>query len=421
MSLMHDEDACFNYIQSIPGRGGAMSEFFTKRTTVEEMLNMLPRSIWSDAQATWMDPAAGTGVFVACVYFRLMRSLQSIPKQSRSQHIIRKMLFMNDIDARNVSSMRKIFGNNANITQYDAVVDSRLRDKYTIVMCNPPFSIPSANYQTLYHMFVELFIDKCRVLLLLIPSTWFTSARPCLVKMRTDLQGRFDIAKISTFTYYQSQSLFSVPVKVEFGVQYFLKDANHKGRCVLNGKQTRLDEFDIIPLKAVPKSLIQKVTDLESVNSLITSFHIETNDTRLRKSRKPHWVPCHMINGTVEYIHEDEVNAIPGYSDYKVLSPRALHVRVAHFSDVKIIRPYEVCTHSFICFKCSSKAHAINLASYFQTKFTVAMLECRMSSRTVSHSSFNWIPNPPITKLKWTDAHVSEWLDLSDKEQIVFT
>ena len=70
-------------------------EVFTPPTVVNQMLDMLPAELWSDPDATFLDPACKTGIFLREIAKRLMAGLEEkIPdREERANHIFSKQLF----------------------------------------------------------------------------------------------------------------------------------------------------------------------------------------------------------------------------------------------------------------------------------------------------------------------------------------
>jgi len=70
-------------------------EVFTPPNIANQMLDLLPPAIWHDKNATFLDPACKTGVFLREIAKRLMVGLEEeIPdKQRRINHIFTKQLF----------------------------------------------------------------------------------------------------------------------------------------------------------------------------------------------------------------------------------------------------------------------------------------------------------------------------------------
>lgn len=69
-------------------------EVFTPPSLANEMLDQLPEELWSDPDATFLDPVSKSGVFLREIAKRLMDGLESqIPDtQERINHIYTKQL-----------------------------------------------------------------------------------------------------------------------------------------------------------------------------------------------------------------------------------------------------------------------------------------------------------------------------------------
>ena len=70
-------------------------EVFTPPQMVNKILDLLPKKIWNDKNATFLDPVSKTGVFLREIAKRLMVGLENeIPKQqARINHIFKNQLF----------------------------------------------------------------------------------------------------------------------------------------------------------------------------------------------------------------------------------------------------------------------------------------------------------------------------------------
>lgn len=123
-------------------------EVFTPMKLINEMFDKLPHAVWADPDKKWLDPANGIGNFPMVAYMRLMKGLsQKIPDdQKRSKHIIENMLYMVEINPKNVKISRRIFGSAANICCADVLNEQdkvrrefREVDKFDVIIGNPPF------------------------------------------------------------------------------------------------------------------------------------------------------------------------------------------------------------------------------------------------------------------------------------------
>jgi len=150
-------------------------EVFTPPVLINEILDNLPEYLWKNAEFKWLDPCAGIGNFFLFVYNRLMVGLSDIipDDNQRKHHILKNMLYMNDVNQHNVTTMKSIFGeNNSNITCIDFLNvekwDERLTkiDKFTsfnVILLNPPYQISKkeiykggrGNNHTLWDQFID--------------------------------------------------------------------------------------------------------------------------------------------------------------------------------------------------------------------------------------------------------------------------
>jgi hypothetical protein len=125
-------------------------EVFTPIGLIDELLDALPKSVWTNPDLKWLDPAAGLGQFSAVIYTRLLKSLEKkIPNlTNRKTHIIKNMLFMVELNKKSVTDLKRIFGPSANIVNADFLdVKEKWKkeldvDTFDIVIGNPPFQSP---------------------------------------------------------------------------------------------------------------------------------------------------------------------------------------------------------------------------------------------------------------------------------------
>lgn len=175
-------------------------EVFTPLDLVEQMLDRLPTEVWSDPHLRWFDPAVGCGNFMICVYYRLMEGLRSkIPDQKeRDYHIVTKMLYMSEINPKNVLICRQMFGEGINIFEGDTLSFEPSREfgvaKFDVVVGNPPYNDASGNRgkgHTLWVAFVKKSLSEWLVdggyLCIVHPALWRQVGQP-LYKMLTNLQ-----------------------------------------------------------------------------------------------------------------------------------------------------------------------------------------------------------------------------------------
>lgn len=144
-------------------------EVFTPAVLINEILDNLPTHLWKNLDLKWLDPCAGRGNFFLLVYGRLMTGLvDSFPNDSeRKNHILSKMLYMNDLNRKNTEILRSIFGKKANIHCLDFLKISADNNPFVslfdVILENPPYQISKkatykggrGNNHTLWNLFIE--------------------------------------------------------------------------------------------------------------------------------------------------------------------------------------------------------------------------------------------------------------------------
>lgn len=163
-------------------------EVFTPMKLVNEMLDKLPKEVWTNKKLKWFDPAAGMGNFPIAVYLRLMKSLKDeiSNDNERKKYIIENMLYMSELNKKNCFIIEQIFNidkkyklnlHNGDTLKMDTkkIFDV---EKFDIVMGNPPYQ-PDSNGKkggkslwTLFVHFAMKQLKKNGYLVFVHPALW---------------------------------------------------------------------------------------------------------------------------------------------------------------------------------------------------------------------------------------------------------
>jgi hypothetical protein len=394
-------------------------EVFTPAEFADEMLNEYSPEIWSDPTQVFYDPAAGSGVFGACIYYRLMDGLRGTfpDEDARKAHILTNMLFMSELNAKNCAIIRLIFGPRVNLHVGDSLTfdpvatwGESLKRKRSVG--NPPYNeeLTRAGAKPLYHRFVEKDIDTSASLLFVIPSRWFGGGKG-LDGFRKQMLARKDIRSIRHIE--NASSVFGSAVSIEGGICVLHVDRSYMGPCMYNGTPTDLSAFDIL---TDPKysPLITKLATYPSLASRYRGrrYGIETNDGRLTSDSS--LVPCFVsqTKGGMKYIAAAHVKE--DISSWKVITARA-NGKAKKFGNTFVGSPNHVHTGSYISFDVASESEATNLISYMRCKLPNTLLGLRKVSQDINESTCKWIPLPPLDRI-WTDEAVYAYYKLTPSE-----
>ena len=168
-------------------------EVFTPTELIQEMLDHLPKNVWTQPKLHWLDPCAGTGNFFEAVIPRLMEGLKdAIPNsQARKNHILQNMLTMVELNPVNIRRLKYKYSDSTKIIHGDFLDNTVIDDSkqlYDIILANPPYQSPkhesytgSAGNRTLWDLFIKKAMSICRhgsFLGWITPSNWRRPEHP---------------------------------------------------------------------------------------------------------------------------------------------------------------------------------------------------------------------------------------------------
>jgi hypothetical protein len=220
-------------------------EVFTPPELINEMLDRLPPEVWSNPELKWLDPANGIGNFPMIVYERLIKELPSNYKNSKGdgytdlpskqKWILEHMLYMVEINPKNVKISKKIFGDNVNIVCGNFLTMDMKKEfgveKFDIIIGNPPFQETFENQNkrvggsSLWSKFINvsfLLINTNGFLLFITPCSWMTGGsnvqsgnilngifqKNTLLYLDIENCGKYFKGVKSTFSYYLIKKSF---------------------------------------------------------------------------------------------------------------------------------------------------------------------------------------------------------------------
>ena len=260
-------------------------EVFTPPEVANQVLDLLPKELWSDPNIKILDPCCKTGIFLRESARRLMVGLEkAIPnEEKRREHIFKNMLFGIAIteltglvsrrslyyskDASSDYSIVQFKDSDGNITYkrtehdyvqgkcricgspyenlergdsmenyaYQFIHEKEVPDmKFDVIVGNPPYQIADGgggkgtSASPIYQLFVnQAFRLKPRYVSMIIPSRWFSGGKGLDAFREQMLNSRNFRALVDN-----TNALELFPgTQIKGGVCYFLWDKNYDGPC----------------------------------------------------------------------------------------------------------------------------------------------------------------------------------------------
>jgi site-specific DNA-methyltransferase (adenine-specific) len=319
-------------------------EVFTPPGLANDILDLLPASIWRNPRATFLDPVSKSGVFLREIAKRLDKGLETQihDKQKRINHIFTTQLFGIAItELTSLLSRRSVYcsktadgkysvcetfdndqGNiyfkktkhtwaDAKCTYCGASQEVYDREdaletyaynfihtdkpekifnmKFDVIVGNPPYQLSDGGFgksaAPLYHKFVQQAKKlNPRFLTMIIPSRWFAGGKG-LDDFRKEM---LNDKRISHIVDFENANDCFPGVDIAGGICYFLWEKDYKGDCkvvnVVNSVETHskrpLNEFPTLIRNSEAVSIIRKVLSLN-----------EPKMNTMVSSRKPFGIP----------------------------------------------------------------------------------------------------------------------------------
>jgi len=238
-------DSCLKPKQKEKQENG---EVFTPMNIIFEMLDNLDkhyqtenkRSVFSEKNFKWFDPASGMGNFPVAVYLRLMEGLTNIiqDEEERKKHIIENMLYMSELNKKNVFICHQIFNIDGkykmNLYEGDTL-EMKIEEKFDVVLGNPPYNkggIRSSTgkklgdkNETIWPKFTELSLELLKpngFLIFITPLSWLKKSHSL-----HEILLKNHIIWLKLWDNSQSKATIYADIPISL---YILQNKNNKGK-----------------------------------------------------------------------------------------------------------------------------------------------------------------------------------------------
>ena len=298
----------------------------------------------------------------------------------------------------------------------------RAKMKFDFIIGNPPYQedLESSTNQAkpVYHRFVEQAQKlSSNAVSLIIPSRWFAGGMG-LENFRTTMMNDTQIRKI--VDYINAKECFPNS-SISGGVCYFVWQKGTTGACdfininngVVDEMSRYLNEFPVLVRYNAAVSIIHKIkksneASMMSIVSAISPFGISTkergyaskqnaSDVLLYSSQGTGYIPLEQVTKGHEYIGHYHVILSRSSAEHAGEPDKNGMYRV-FTSSMKVIKPGEVCTHSYLIIgNYDTDIEVNNVIKYIQTKFVRALALLAISSINISKASFVFVPIQDFT------------------------
>jgi site-specific DNA-methyltransferase (adenine-specific) len=336
-------------------------EVFTPPQLANQILDMLPKSIWSDKNATFLDPFSKSGIFLREITRRLSAGLsKQIPdQQERINHILTKQVFgiaITELTA--LLSRRSVYCSKSPSNKY-SIVDSFKDDagnikfdrtehswkagrctycganqdlqdrgselethayqfihtkkpqeifnmKFDVIVGNPPYQLKDGGAQASASPIYQLFVNQAKklnpkYLLMIIPARWYAGGKG-LDEFRSEMINDRHISHLVDFP-----KLFECfpGVEIKGGVCYFLRNSSHDGDClvrtVIDGSVVSEMERDLREAGDV----LVRTNEAMPILKKVRAKNEKTLDSKV-SSQKPFSIRTYEM-GTTEKVAKDDL------------------------------------------------------------------------------------------------------------------
>ena len=412
-------------------------EILTPFKLINEMFDMFPDNLFLDKDKKWLDAGAGTGYFSIALYFKLFNFLSTkIPdKDKRHRHIIEEMIYISEIQEDNITRLKQIFGEKANIIQGDFL---QHEDKYDFIIGNPPYNcngikkVPTNQQlskkmdgKTIWMDFTRHSIDLLREngnLLVIIPSIWMKPDKEKMYNLIT----KYKIQKLKCLTNTETNKLFNNQAQTPTCYFWLTKQLTDNSLYLYDRSLEKYVSYTVSQDEPIPvygssvilkiKKYIKKFGYLDFIKTNLPNKHISLQDSQdiIHKYKNIHTtVLCGEKRNKPTLVFKYSSKPLQYHGVKKLIMAHKMY----GFPYIDYSGCYGISNRDNYVYISDSNYDLEKIRDFFSTKTALFLFECtRYRMKYLEKYIFNLIPN--ILKLpnfpdKITDETITDYFNFS--------
>jgi adenine-specific DNA-methyltransferase len=402
------------------------AEVMTPLELVKEMLNTLPKEVWSNPDLKWLDPANGAGTFPYVVIYKLMKGLSEWEPdtEKRYKHIVENMIYTCELQSRNVFlwlcgvDPKNEYTTNSYWGSFlDDGFDYHMKnvwdvDKFDIIIGNPPYQDNNKNggiqpkNHNLWSKFITKSIDILKdsgFLLYVTPDSWRSPSSKILelFKSNTLLFTNFDVAKYfpgvgSTFSYY------------------LLKIGKHDQECKIYGIDVDMNKLKYIPNGGELSLSIH----LKTIMSSSEKYNLLCDTTSNHSSSQKSNLSKLITDKNIHRLHHTNAQEFFSTKKSKNHDDKKVYFTISGYFSPKYddgnISTSEICPYILV----NDENEGLNLVKILKSKIYTFLVNTGKWSGFLNKDILRCLPKLNLNK-DWTEEEICKELNLTE-EEIIF-